>query len=349
MTQLEILAHTMQCDAFIISNPTSIFYFTNERFDVGERLLALIVFKNDAPKLVLHEMFSYTGSLSRIRFKDSDSSTDILNSFLPEGTIAVDGTFEARFILPLLKTSKSFIDGSQWIHNLRAIKTTEELELLRIASIHNDEIMAQIPGILRVGITEIEVANWILEKQSTYPLTGTSFTPIAVFTENIADPHGIPSNRPLKEGDVVLIDMGGIYSNYCSDMTRCFFFGRNPELEALHEIVREANETAISGIKPGIPFSDIDALARNVITQAGYGEQFIHRTGHGIGIECHEQLDVSSSNHKLVEVGMCFSIEPGIYLPGIGGIRIEDLVAVTDDGVEVLNHYPKTLNFVPVK
>ena len=137
----------------------------------------------------------------------------------------------------------------------------------------------------------------------------------------------------------------GVVDGYCSDMTRTFFVGFNPEME-LYDLVRRANLAGIAAVKPGIPFKDIDRAARTVIEDAGYGEFFTHRLGHGIGMEVHEPFDVSATDDVIVQEGMCFSIEPGIYLSGDTGVRVEDLVLVTEDGVEVLNHYPKNLQII---
>ena len=135
--------------------------------------------------------------------------------------------------------------------------------------------------------------------------------------------------------------MGGTYENYRSDMTRAFFFGRNEKLEAIYDVVLQANMAAIDAIEIGKPLSRVDKAARDIITEAGYGAHFIHRTGHGIGLDTHETLDVSSANDTLIKEGMCFSIEPGIYIEGVGGIRIEDLVCVSKDKTIVLNQFPK--------
>ena len=153
-------------------------------------------------------------------------------------------------------------------------------------------------------------------------------------------PHGVPGERTLKAGEAVVVDMGCVVDGYCADMTRTFFVGENTEQE-IYDTVLRANLAGIAAVKPGIPFQEIDLAARKIIEDAGYGEYFIHRLGHGIGMEVHEPFDVSATNETIVREGMCFSIEPGIYIPGRVGIRIEDLVCVTKDGCRVLNAYPK--------
>ena len=167
---------------------------------------------------------------------------------------------------------------------------------------------------------------------------GSSFTTIVCFGANAADPHHEPDGTVLEEGQCVLIDMGCIRERYCSDMTRTFVCGRpDAEFEKVHNLVREANERAEAFIRPGVRFCEIDAAARDYIAAAGYGEYFNHRLGHFIGQTVHEKGDVSSANTAEAKPGMIFSIEPGVYLPGRFGVRVEDLVLVTETGCERLN------------
>ena len=336
MTRIQKLNQLMKKDTFLVFDPTSIFYFTQYKVDPGERLLLLIIQKNKDPLILLNSLFK------TIFYQDGEDPLSIVEDFLQDkAEIYVDGSLPSRFLLPLLKEERSFTNGDSLIENLRRIKDKDEIEKLSIASQHNDKIMKELMDHFKEGISEKELAKIIEEKQATSPLSGISFTPISVFSENIADPHGIPSNRTLKKGDVILIDMGGTYKHYRSDMTRAFFFGENKELEKIYDIVLEANLKAIEAIQVGVPLKTVDKAARDVITNAGYGSQFIHRTGHGIGLETHETLDVSSANDTLIEEGMCFSIEPGIYIEGLGGIRIEDLVCIVDGKAKVLNQFPK--------
>ncbi len=345
MTRLQNLQNKLNAQTMIIYDPTNISYFTGYKIDPGLRCFLLIIEEGKEPFLIVNALFPTPTSIPYVQYKDGDDINQLLNdNITSQDTIYVDGTLPARFLLPLINESRTFIDGSYLIESLRRIKDTKEIETLKTASEHNDRIMEELIPYFKEGVSEIELANIIKEKQSTHPLTGISFEPISVFSENIADPHATPSNRTLKDGDVILIDMGGTYQNYRSDMTRAFFFGENKELEKLYDIVLEANLKAIEAVEIGKPLSSVDKAARDVITNHGYGEYFIHRTGHGIGLDTHENLDVSSTNDTLIEEGMCFSIEPGIYIEGVGGIRIEDLVCVADGKPKVLNHFPKTKN-----
>ncbi|MCR4627326.1 MAG: aminopeptidase P family protein, partial [Treponema sp.] len=207
----------------------------------------------------------------------------------------------------------------------------------------NDECIQAGAAFVKEGITEKEVADFIDKKFRELGADGNSFTTIVSFGKNAADPHHEPDNTVVKEGECVLIDMGCIKDHYCSDMTRTFFYKKEPtnEYAKIHDLVREANEKAESIIKPGVRLCDIDAAARNHIAAAGYGEYFTHRLGHFIGQTDHEMGDVSSTNTNTVKPGMIFSIEPGVYLPGKFGVRVEDLVLVTETGCEVLNKVDK--------
>ena len=202
--------------------------------------------------------------------------------------------------------------------------------------------MAELPGLVHEGATERGIAAQLLDIYRAHGAEDFSFPPIVSFGAHAADPHHEPDGTALRAGEVVLFDIGGRRERYCSDMTRTFFFGE-PDAESarVYDVVRRANEAAEALVRPGVRFCDLDRAARGVIEDAGYGPYFTHRLGHSIGLEDHEPGDVSSVNEDVVEPGMTFSIEPGVYLPGRTGVRIEDLVLVTEDGAEVLNAYPK--------
>jgi Xaa-Pro dipeptidase len=187
---------------------------------------------------------------------------------------------------------------------------------------------------IKPGVTEKEIAGRLvgrLLKEGSDP--ELPFFPIVSFGENAANPHATPTERTLNPGDIILIDWGASHQGYFSDITRVFAMGDlHPEIEQIAQFVEEANAAARAAVKPGVPASSIDQAARQVIEDAGYGDYFFHRTGHGLGREAHEEPNISQFDHTILEPGMTFTIEPGIYLPKRGGVRIEDDIVVTEDG-----------------
>ena len=326
-------------DSALISDPNAICYFTGTRFSPGERLLALLVKKDGSCKLCINILFPYSGNFPTLWFSDAQDGAALLSEEL-SGTVAVDKSFPARFLLRLqqLKPELKLLVGTV-IDEVKAIKTPEEQQKMLRASQVNDSVMEQVAALIQVGKSEAELQREIdsLFRQVSQ---GNSFDTIVAYGDHAADPHGIPGERKLQKGEAVVVDMGCVVEGYCADMTRTFFLGENTEQE-IYDTVLRANLAGIAAVKPGIPFKEIDRAARKVIEDAGYGEYFIHRLGHGIGMEVHEPFDVSATDEVIVQEGMCFSIEPGIYIPGRVGIRIEDLVCVTKDGCQVLNAYPK--------
>ncbi|MEA5026512.1 putative peptidase [bioreactor metagenome] len=330
-------------DHFIISDYYNIFYLTGLKIHAGERLLVLLLSSKKQPILIVNRLFPISESPEYVLsyYDDTDKPLNLLTDYLDGAKIAVDKTWRSGFLIGLMQLYPALYDnGSIMIDELRAIKDPYEQELLIKSSMNNDLIMQRIVPFLQTGVSEAEVAGQLKQYYREINGNDESFEAIVAFGENGANPHAKPSDRQLRAGDSIVIDMGGPYHGYYSDMTRTFFCQRN-EMEEVYETVLKANLAAIEIIKPGVTFARIDQAARTIIDEAGYGSYFTHRTGHGIGMEVHEPYDVSAVNQRCVEAGMCFSIEPGIYLPGKGGVRIEDLVLVSAEGVKVLNQYPK--------
>ncbi|MGM9603957.1 MAG: M24 family metallopeptidase [Faecousia sp.] len=326
-------------DAALVSDPNAICYFTGTRFSPGERLLALVVKRDGSFRLFVNQLFPYNGAVPIRWYSDAQDGVEILAQELT-GAVAVDKSFPARFLLRLqaLKPELKLILGTV-IDEVKAVKTPEEQQKMIRASQVNDSVMAQVAELIQVGKSEAQLRDEIDEIFRRVS-QGNSFDTIVAYGDHAADPHGVPGDRRLRAAEAVVVDMGCVVDGYCSDMTRTFFVGENPERE-IYDTVLRANLAGIAAVKPGIPFREIDLAARRVIEEAGYGAYFIHRLGHGIGMEVHEPFDVSATDEVIVEEGMCFSIEPGIYIPGRVGIRIEDLVCVTKDGCRVLNAFPK--------
>ena len=207
-----------------------------------------------------------------------------------------------------------------------------------------DKALAMTIPMIKAGMKEIEVKELLEAELKNQGMSNPAFDTIIGSGPNSALPHYTAGDRVLKAGDSVVIDFGGVYQGYNSDMTRTIMLGKaTEEYRDVYEIVKEAQKRAIETVKPGVKASEIDAAARSYIAGKGYGDYFIHRTGHGIGMEVHEEPYISDISKSILQPGMVFSIEPGVYLPGKFGVRIEDLVMVTETGVEVLNKYTKEL------
>lgn len=238
-----------------------------------------------------------------------------------------------------------FPDASAALASLRLRKDEAEIESMRRAvRIAQEALEATLPSI-KIGVTEREIAAVLhvemLRRGSDSEL---AFPPIVSAGPNSANPHASPSGRKLQRGDLLVVDWGAASDGYMSDLTRTFAVGEvDTEFSKIAEIVLAANQAGLAAGRPGVPCANVDMAARTVIEKAGYGPHFTHRTGHGIGMEDHEEPYIRLDNMQMLYPGMVYTVEPGIYLPGRGGVRIEDNVVVTKEGVEVLSDMPRGL------
>lgn len=337
----------------IVADPMSIRYLSGVDIEPFERLFILYLRDDGSGHFFLNRLFTVPQTeFQEHWYSDTDDPIRELAQLVQsDQPLGIDKVWPARFLIPLMQYCPNMpvLLASDCVDDCRAIKDSEEIGKMKRASAINDQVMEEAASYVRVGMTEKELAAFIRKRYRELGCQGESFTTIVSFGANAADPHHEPDDTILEEGQCVLIDMGCIKDHYCSDMTRTYFCGTaDPEQTAVHDLVREANERAIRMIRPGVRFCDIDAAARSHIEEAGYGPNFTHRLGHFIGQTDHEQGDVSSTNTSRTEAGMIFSIEPGVYLPGKFGVRIEDLVLVTEDGYELLNHVAKEWKIVGV-
>lgn len=337
----------------IVTSPASIFYLTGKMIHPGERLLALYLNNEGNHKFIVNKLFPINEDLGVdiVWYDDIENPINKLANIVKKGEVlGVDKNWPAHFLIDLMGRNiiKAFVNSSPIIDTLRMIKDEEEISLMRQSSKINDAVMLKLWSNLKPGYSEKYYANLLSEIYEEEGASGFSFPPIVAASPNGSDPHHGTGKDKIKVGDSVVLDIGGRYKNYCSDMTRTVFIGKEltKEHADIYNIVKAANEKAISIVKEGVKFSDIDKAARNLITEAGYGEYFTHRTGHSIGIECHDFGNVSSVNDDEVKAGMIFSVEPGIYLRGNIGVRIEDLVLVTKEGCEVLNSVTKEITIL---
>lgn len=338
-------------DGILISTPKNIQYITGFECEPHERLLFYVLTKNGkefllCPELEKNTAINSTQNIKIVPYSDTENGFEKLMleiGILENIAIEKENLTVKRFeIINNTFKVKNILDCSSLIKDLRKYKNKEEIKFMQEAAKLADICIDIAKSNLKFGITELELKSIIENEIKKMGVTKMSFDSIILFGENAANPHGVSSNRKLKENEYVLIDLGCYYKDYASDITRCLEFGKVSDFDKnIYNIVLRANNEAIKSVKPGITFSSLDTIARDIITKEGYGEYFTHRLGHGLGMDCHEYPDVSQSCNDTLEEGMVFTIEPGIYIPNKIGIRIEDDILVTKDGYIQLTKYEK--------
>ncbi|WP_404409592.1 M24 family metallopeptidase [Jeotgalibacillus malaysiensis] len=234
--------------------------------------------------------------------------------------------------------------AEHFMNDLRVIKTESEIKRLKKAAELADFAIETACSELEEGKTELEVLAKVEYELKKKGITEMSFSTMVLTGENASSPHGTPGDSTIRKGDLVLFDLGVVYQGYCSDITRTVAFGEISDTQRdIYEAVLRAEMTALKMVKPGVMSSELDLAARKVIEDAGYGDYFPHRLGHGLGLNVHEYPSITSESNIVLKAGMTFTIEPGIYVPGVAGVRIEDDVLVTEDGYETLTKFPKSL------
>jgi Xaa-Pro aminopeptidase len=266
-----------------------------------------------------------------------------------ESTVAVADRMWAGAMLAIADRlpGATFTTASKVIRPLRIRKSPAEIDALRDVAHAIDSVAGSLGELRWEGRTEADVAAEIAGRIVDAGHERVNFV-IVGSGPNGASPHHSASQRTIGRGDAVVVDIGGTMNGYCSDITRCVHVGdAEPEATKVYDVVRRAQEAACDAVRPGVTAAEVDAVARDLIAAEGYGDFFIHRTGHGIGMDEHEDPYLVTGNDEVLEPGMCFSIEPGVYLPGRFGVRLEDIVCVTDDGAEVLNRTSHDIVDVP--
>jgi Xaa-Pro aminopeptidase len=237
-----------------------------------------------------------------------------------------------------------FIPLGGMIEELRCIKDPAEIDLIKQAVGIADEVFLKALDIIRPGITEMELADEMEYQMKRLGAEGPSFETIAASGRRASMPHGVASEKKIEYGDVITLDFGAIYKGYCSDITRTVFLGKpHEELEKIFRIVLDANQKGLAAVTSGIPAKEADLIVRDFIRQKGYGDNFGHGLGHGVGLEIHEDPSLSFKSDMVLRDNMVVTVEPGIYIPDLGGVRIEDMVVVSGDAALVLTKSPKDM------
>ncbi|HET9907918.1 MAG TPA: Xaa-Pro peptidase family protein [Anaerolineales bacterium] len=360
--KLNTSLQTSDLDAVILNPGPTLTYLTGLHFHLMERPVVFLFARDQDPAIVLPELelqkvASLPYNLHVFSYPENPAEWD--NAFRKAvQALGLDGKqigVEPRQ-LRLLEfrhvkngaPEADFPDASNILSGLRLRKDRAEVDAMRQAvKIAQDALEATIPSI-KIGMTEREVASELVVQLLKHGSDSEMpFAPIVSAGPNSANPHASPTDRELQTGDLLVVDWGASHAGYISDLTRTFAVGNvDEEYEKIHRIVQESNAAGRAASKPGVPCANVDNAARDVIEKAGYGVYFTHRTGHGIGMEGHEEPYMRGDNRQLLEPGMAFTVEPGIYLPGRNGVRIEDNVVITEDGADVLSDMPREMRVV---
>lgn len=335
----------------LVTSTEAVYYLTGLWITPGERMLVLKV-SPEGCALYGNRLFALeglTGDLPLIEYDDTDDPVALLADGLKDGPVGIDKNWHSHFAIRLMQKKRSLELrlGSGPVDTARMYKDEEEMNAMRASSRLNDRVVDWLPETLKTGDTELGVGRRYLERGAELGAQGGSFDPLVCFGANCAEPHHGTDNTELRPGSAVILDLGFTLNHAASDMTRTVYFGEpDDDFKRVYDIVKAANAAGRAAVRPGVPVADVDRAARKVIEDAGYGPNFLHRTGHGIGIEVHEPPDISRSSSAVCRPGMTFSVEPGVYLPGRFGVRVEDLVAVTEDGCETLNQLSRELKII---
>ncbi|HEX2369449.1 MAG TPA: Xaa-Pro peptidase family protein [Acidimicrobiia bacterium] len=348
------LLGTAGIDALALSVGGDLLYLTGYEALLTERLTMLVLRTDGDGVLVVPRLEAprVVPSPDLFGIRPWDETDDPLSMVVEQldglDVVAVGDQTWAVFLLEMQQAlpGTRFTSAAPITQQLRMRKDAKEISLLRAAAAATDRVVERLAKTRFSGQTERQlaatVAEWALEEGHD-----TAGFAIVASGPNAASPHHSPSDRTIDRGDTVVVDFGGRIGGYCSDTTRTFVVGDpSTEVEAAYRVLEEAQRTGVEAVRPGVPAAEVDAVTREVIDEAGLGDLFIHRTGHGIGLEVHEHPYIVAGNGEALEPGMAFSVEPGIYAPERWGMRIEDIVAVTPDGVDRLNQSDRRLYVV---
>ncbi|WP_243385421.1 M24 family metallopeptidase [Bacillus kexueae] len=348
-------------EAAFIHSRENVFYLTGYDSDPHERLMGLLLLNENEPMFILPKMeenqlretkfdgeiigyFDEQNPWELIRDRVNNHHTvHVQNLAVEKEALSLGRSEQFRRIFP----NATFVAIEPLLNEMRVIKDESELSILQKAAKLADYGVEVGINALKEGVTELEVVATIEYELKKKGIREMSFSTMVLFGQNAGNPHGVPGNNLLKKGDFVLFDLGVVLNGYCSDITRTVVFEEvSAKQKEIYDVVLKAQLEAIKASKVGVRIGDLDKIARDIITNAGYGEYFPHRLGHGLGISVHEYPSMSSDNDETLKEGMVYTIEPGIYDPTVGGVRIEDDIVLTSEGAVTLTSYPKPLQII---
>lgn len=339
-------------EAMFITPGDNFFYLTGLKTEPMERLTAFILTQESAVMIcpiMLEEQVQEASWVKDVRtWKDGQDPYVPAGEALGKavhGKIGIEGSLPYSIVMRLSEIGAGRVETvDEFLTSLRMVKSGEELDLISEAVSRSEKAYSMTISEAREGITEAELAGLLEYNYRKAGLDGLAFNTIAAFGSNAAIPHHNPSGRKLEKGRMLLMDFGGAYGGYSSDTTRTVAFGEPSEkMKSIYEAVRNSQVSTIESVAAGTRLCDIDATARRIITDAGYGEQFIHRVGHGLGIAVHEEPYLIPANTSEIAEGTVFTVEPGIYFRGEGGVRIEDTIAFRNGKAVPFNRLEKDL------
>ncbi len=353
LDQIRSYLNQEKANIAIFSDPVTVNYLTGFDCDPHERQMFLFVYSDREPVLFVPALevarASQIVAFPVFGYMDSENPWQKIKTVLPSTDSAkifaeFDNLNVTKFQGLQTVFDGRFEDLTPFVQKMRLIKSQDEIDKMIIAGQFADKAVKVGFDNISLNNTETDVIAMIEFEMKKQGVEKMSFDTMVLTGNNAANPHGIPGTNKIENNALLLFDLGTDMHGYASDMTRTVAVGKPDQFKKdIYELCLEAQLTAQEFIKPGVLASEVDAAARNVIEKAGYGEYFNHRLGHGIGMTCHEFPSIMEGNDMEIQEGMCFSVEPGIYIPGKVGVRIEDCGHVTKSGFEVFTHTPKEL------
>ena len=348
-------AEAAELAGLLVTPGSDFVYLTGHAAEPYERLTLLILAVGREPVLVvptlerpLAEAAAGVAGVEIVDWRDDQDAHEVAARILRSGRYAISDQTWTSHLLELERATADclFVSAGRALPLLRAVKDDEEVALLRAAGRAADAAFADLVAVPFAGRRELDIAEVVSERLLEHGHDRVDFT-IVGSGPNGASPHHGAGERTIESGDAVVLDFGGARERYVSDITRTVFVGEpDDEQRTVYQVVRAAQQAAFEAVRPGVAAQEVDRAARAVVSEAGYGDRFVHRTGHGIGLDVHEPPYIVEGNETLLEAGMTFSDEPGIYLAGRFGVRIEDQVVVTPGGAERLNEASRELTVV---